>query len=465
MGEPLTLLYPTGERATSAIMVRKQLPVEVNLDKPFDYTIEVTNLTGEPIDGVVINEPVPGHMELRSAEPAPSSESGGEAKWNLNLAANGTQRIVVTAVANEAKPIRQCSTVSYDPTLCSELAVVSPSLKLALRAPASTLQCAGYEVIFSVSNDGTGTARGVVIQEQLPEGVTLDDGAKQVRIDVGDVPAGKTMEFKRIVRPSETGSVTLAGDATGANGLSAEAAGVETAVTEAKLEITSEAPEMRFIGRPFTHTFTVKNTGDGPAPRTVVSVVIPANVTVASADNNGAATEGGVTWQLGELPAGSERTVSVDLSGNVRAPIRTTAAARADCVTGEVTAVATTDLQGIPALLMEVVDEIDPVTVGDETTYVITVTNQGSAQDQNVTIVCNLEEAMSFVSGTGTSEVTAEDGTVTMAAVPGLDPGDAAVWRVTVKAESEADARFTVTLTSDQLQRPVRETESTNLYE
>ena len=78
-----------------------------------------------------------------------------------------------------------------------------------------------------------------------------------------------------------------------------------------------------------------------------------------------------------------------------------------------------TDLQGIPALLMEVVDEIDPVTVGDETTYVITVTNQGSAQDQNVTIVCNLEEAMSFVSGTGTSAVTAEGGTVTMAAVPG----------------------------------------------
>ena len=34
-----------------------------------------------------------------------------------------------------------------------------------------------------------------------------------------------------------------------------------------------------------------------------------------------------------------------------------------------------------------------------------------------------------------------------------------------MKAESEADARFTVTLTSDQLGRPVRETESTNLYE
>ena len=305
----------------------------------------------------------------------------------------------------------------------------------------------------------------MVIREALPEGVQLEGGAREVRIDAGDVPAGKTMEFKRIVRPSGTGTVALGGEATGANGLSAEANQVQTAVTEAKLELTAEAPEMRFIGRPFTHTFTVKNTGDGPAPRTVVSVVVPRNVTVANVDNGGQAGRNNVTWQLNTLEPGAERTVSVDLSGKERAPVRTTAAARADCVADDVTAQAMTDLQGIPALLMEVVDEVDPVTVGDETTYVITVTNQGSAADTNVRIVCELEEEMSFVSGSGSSEVTAENGTVTMATVPGLDPGDASTWRVTVRAESPADARFTVTMNSDQLQRPVRETESTNLYE
>ena len=467
VADPLTLLYPTGDRSTSSLMVRKTLPTEVGLNKPFDYSIEVTNLTGEAIDGVVVNEPLPDHLELRSATPEPASESGGEATWNLNLPPNGVQVINVTALATEAKPIRQCSTVSYDPTLCSQVAVVAPNLNLALRAPASTLQCAGYEVIYSVSNDGTGTARGVVINEPLPEGVVLDGGAREVRIDVGDVPAGKTLEFKRIVRPSETGTVTLAGSATGANGLEAEADGVETRVTQAMLELTAEAPEMRFIGRPFTHTFTVKNTGDGPAPRTVVSVNVPAGVTVASVDNGGKATDrGNVVWELNELAAGAERTVSLDLSGRERAPVRTTAAATADCVVGEdITAQAVTNLEGIPALLMEVVDEIDPVAVGDETTYVITVTNQGSAQDQNVRIVCELEDSMSFVSGTGSSQVTAEGGTVTMAAVPGLDPGDASTWRVTVRAESAADARFTVTLESDQLGRPVSETESTNLYE
>jgi len=163
--------------------------------------------------------------------------------------------------------------------------------------------------------------------------------------------------------------------------------------------------------------------------------------------------------------AGAERTVSLDLSGTQQTVVQTRAAARADCVVENATASVATQLEGIPALLMEVVDVIDPVTVGDETTYVITVTNQGSAQDQNVQIVCEAEDSMSFVSGAGTTAVTSEGGTITMAAVPGLDPGQVATWRITVRAESEADARFTVTLTSEQLQRPVRETESTNLYE
>lgn len=464
-GEPLTLLYPTGERATSSLLVAKQLPLEVNLNRPFDYTIAVTNLTGEPIDGVVLNEPLPSHLQLQSATPPPSSETGGEAQWTLNLGPGSTQVINLTALATEAKPIRQCSTVTYDPTLCSQVAVVSPTLNLTMRAPELTLQCQGYEVIYAVSNNGTGTARGVVIRETLPEGVLLDDGANEVRIDVGDVPAGKTVEFKRVIRPSTTGTVTLAGEATGANGLVGQAQGVSTSVTEAKLVLTAEAPERRFIGRPFTHTFTVRNTGDGPAPRTVVSVVVPEGASVASVDNNGAVRPGGVTWQLGELAPGAERTVSLDLSGTQQAVIQTVAAARADCVVEDASVSVATELEGIPALLMEVVDLIDPVTVGDETTYVITVTNQGSAQDQNVQILCEAEDSMSFVSGAGTTAVTAEGGSIRMAPVAGLNPGEVATWQVTVRAESEADARFTVTLTSEQLQRPVRETESTNLYE
>ena len=66
-----------------------------------------------------------------------------------------------------------------------------------------------------------------------------------------------------------------------------------------------------------------------------------------------------------------------------------------------VNASAETDVKAIPAVLLEVVDVTDPVEVGTRTTYVITVTNQGSAPSTNIEIVCNLEENVRYVSSSG----------------------------------------------------------------
>jgi uncharacterized repeat protein (TIGR01451 family) len=49
-------------------------------------------------------------------------------------------------------------------------------------------------------------------------------------------------------------------------------------------------------------------------------------------------------------------------------------------------------ITGISAVSLEVVDVDDPVKVGARTTYVISVTNQGSAAATNVSIACILED-------------------------------------------------------------------------
>ena len=48
--------------------------------------------------------------------------------------------------------------------------------------------------------------------------------------------------------------------------------------------------------------------------------------------------------------------------------------------------------------------------------------------------------------------------------LPVLQPGARAEWQVVVKAVKAGDVRFKVEMTSDQLSRPVEETEATNLY-
>jgi uncharacterized repeat protein (TIGR01451 family) len=124
-----------------------------------------------------------------------------------------------------------------------------------------------------------------------------------------------------------------------------------------------------------------------------------------------------------------------------------------------------TEVAGIPAILLEVVDTIDPVEVGKDTVFIVTATNQGSATDRNVKVVATLPASMTFVSGTGASAVSASGQTVTMSPVATLAPGAKAEWRITVRAAKAEDARSRWEMTSEQFKTPVTETESTYLFE
>ena len=124
-----------------------------------------------------------------------------------------------------------------------------------------------------------------------------------------------------------------------------------------------------------------------------------------------------------------------------------------------------TKVTGIPAILLEVVDIEDPVRVGDVETYVITVTNQGSAPDENIAITCTLESYQAYESSSGPTTATVRGNVITFAPLPTLAPKQKATFRVKAKSVRTGDVRFKVSMNSDQLTRPVEETESTHIYE
>jgi hypothetical protein len=92
------------------------------------------------------------------------------------------------------------------------------------------------------------------------------------------------------------------------------------------------------------------------------------------------------------------------------------------------------------------------------------VVNQGTAALSNVKVVCQLEATQEFVSGAGTTAVSADGRTITLAALPELPVKQQAAWRVVVKALQAGDVRFATELNADQFQRPINETESTQQY-
>jgi len=122
-------------------------------------------------------------------------------------------------------------------------------------------------------------------------------------------------------------------------------------------------------------------------------------------------------------------------------------------------------VKGIPAILLECVDLADPIEVGAQETYVITVTNQGSADGTNIVVACTLPPEEQFVSASGPTKETVRGRQVTFAPLKSLAPKAKATYRVVVKGAKPGDVRFKVSLTSDQMTSPAGETESTHIYE
>ncbi|MCJ7692733.1 MAG: hypothetical protein MUO22_04900 [Sedimentisphaerales bacterium] len=58
-----------------------------------------------------------------------------------------------------------------------------------------------------------------------------------------------------------------------------------------------------------------------------------------------------------------------------------------------------------------------------------------------------------------------QDDKVNFAPLQRLTPKAKTTWRVVVRAVKSGDVRFRTTMNTDQIERPVEETEATHLYE
>jgi len=455
--------YPTGNRATSALLLERSAPAEVAVNAPFEYLLTVTNLTGETLHDVVVTDPLPVGFKVASSDPA-GTQQGANMAWNLgNLGPGEKKTIKVTGAAGEAGVLKDCAWAAYNLKSCLAVTVVKPAVTITKTAPAEVLLCDPIPVKIVVTNTGTGNATNVVVKDTLPAGLVTADGKNVIEVNVGTLAAGQSREIPVVLKATQTGNLGSPAVVNATGGLTAQAAAT-TAVRKPVLAITKTGPAREFINRPVVYQVTLTNNGDGVAANTVLEDTLPTNATFVSASDGGVMAAGKVAWNLGSLAPKASKTVSVTVSSGAVAELTNSAGARATCA-DPVAATAKTTVAGIPAILLEVIDVIDPVGVGEETTYVVTATNQGSAVGTNIKIVCTTEAAQTVVTSGGATAGTVAGNTVTFATLPALAPKAQAQWKVTIKAAQAGDIRFKTVMTSDQIGRPVEETEATNQFQ
>jgi len=118
--------------------------------------------------------------------------------------------------------------------------------------------------------------------------------------------------------------------------------------------------------------------------------------------------------------------------------------------------------RGISALLLEKGDNPDPIQIGEETTYYVRVTNQGTAADSDVKVVVEFPGELTPTSASNGGQISGQ--TVTFPSVSSLAPK--AVFEYTIKAKGvkAGDARIRFIRTSKDIPASTTAEESTRIY-
>lgn len=456
--------FPSGRAEGSGVLLEKIVPAEAMVGVPFVYRYQIKNMTPCPVQQVVLTDRVTSNFSASSADPKPANVNGGVATWTFeNLEPNESRTISVTGSASEEGTVTTCGWLTYTPVLCEPIKILKPALELVKKMTPVATTCDPINLALTVRNSGSSTLHDVTVTDELPVGLTTSDGRSALNIPVGTLAPGESKDLPAVaLKAARTGKYDNVAKATSREGVGAQAS-ASTVIHQAALQLTCTAPAERYLGRSSDFCFKVSNTGDADAKDTVIEAAIPAGLTVQSSTGGGAATAGKLTWRLGTLAAGESKEVCATVVSSVAGQVSINAAANAGCVTPATTACQTT-YRGIAAVLIEVIDVNDPIEVGANEIYEITVVNQGTAPLTNVKLVSKLEDAQEFVSGTGDTAVSSAGKTITYGTVSSIAPKAKVSWKVTVKALKAGDVRFDTILNSDQTERLVEETESTHQY-
>jgi uncharacterized repeat protein (TIGR01451 family) len=312
-----------------------------------------------------------------------------------------------------------------------------------------------YEII--VRNPGTTPAAEVRVREQLPEDArclrtepAAEAHGRRLEWDLGDLEPGAERRLRVEAQADREGK--FEDRVTASCSVSQSLA---TDIQRPRLALTMAAPEQARLGDEVRFQVRVTNNGTGPATHVVVHDHPPAGLRHAQGAD--------VEADLGTLAPGESKAIALRTTAVRGGRLLNEVVASADDGL-EAAASAAVEVEGVPALRLEVVDLVDPVEVGGETTYEIRVHNQGTGACSRVQVVAVVPDGMTLRSAEPAGHHV--DGSrVVFDAVPRLLAGADTVFRVRVRAKAVGDWRFKASLNCDQLQRPVRAEESTQVYD
>ncbi len=255
-------------------------------------------------------------------------------------------------------------------------------------------------------------------------------------------------------------TITSAGtDPDNTNNAATASTVVTGGATTADLSVTkTDSPDPINLGAGnVTYTLTVSNGGPNSATNVALTDTLPAGVTFVSVSPSGPVctqAAGTVTCDLGSLVSGGSVTVTIVVTPTASGTLDNSASVTAtetDPAPGNNSATASTTVNPSADLSVTKTDSPDPVTVGSNLTYTITVSNAGPSAAAGVSLNDALPAGTTFVSlasaagWTCTTPAVGAGGTVTCT-IANLASGAPAVFTLVVRTTAAGALNNTATV-------------------
>lgn len=451
-------------RQEAAVSLEWVKPAQVRVGQPADFHLHVRNTRPVAVQEVIVRTQVPKGMTVRSTEP-PANVEGSVVWWDLGtLAGQQEKRLQIRLTADAGGESACHAWVTFTAAATMKLKVGEPRLALKTAVPPKVLLGSPTTFLVTVSNTGNAAAEQVKVRAALSEGLDHPQG-KGLDFPVGPLGPGETRTLSVSCGTTRGGeqACDVAAECEGNQQVRDHAA---IQVIEPRLNLEAAGPKLRYLHRKAVYTVRVVNPTEAPVPNVVVRAPVPPSFKFQAADEGGRfdpATRT-VTWSLGEVGAFQTRQVKLELTavaiGDVHLPFSTQAAHGIKAESEVFTRV-----EGLAALVLEVVDTEDPIEVGAETTYQVRITNSGSKTETDIRLACTIPEKMELKSVAGPTRYQVRGKELVFEPLPPLAPRGEAGFRITVKGTAAGDVRFKAQVTSANLTEPVMEMEPTRIYE